>query len=82
MDVEHLALADALRRLPEEQRRAIVLFYLCDMSLEQVAQETQAPAGTVKARLHRARAALAKDLAPMRRDIRTDLQLEKGTARG
>ena len=74
VEVEHLALADALRRLPEHQRRAIVLFYLCDLSLEQVAHETQAPTGTVKARLSRARAALAKDLAPMR--------IEEGSARG
>ncbi|NED99762.1 RNA polymerase sigma factor [Phytoactinopolyspora halotolerans] len=58
-DVEHAALTAALRRIPEEQRRAIVLHHLCDMSVEEVAAETGAPAGTVKARLSRGRAALA-----------------------
>ncbi len=61
-DIEHVALAAALRELPEPQRRAVVLFYLCDLSVEQVAQETGAPMGTVKARLSRGRAALARSL--------------------
>lgn len=56
-------LTAALRRLPVAQRHAIVLFYLCDRSVEQVAAETSAPVGTVKARLSRGRAALAKSLS-------------------
>ena len=62
-DVEHLALAQALRRLPETHRRAIVLHYLCDLSVEQVAAETGSPVGTVKAHLSRGRAALAAHLS-------------------
>lgn len=54
------ALVAALRRIPEAQRRAIVLHHLCDLSVEQVAHETGAPVGTVKARLSRGRAALAQ----------------------
>jgi RNA polymerase sigma-70 factor (ECF subfamily) len=42
---------------------AIVLHHLCDLSVEQVASETGAPVGTVKARLSRGRAALARHLA-------------------
>ncbi|WP_282798110.1 SigE family RNA polymerase sigma factor [Streptomyces sp. CC224B] len=61
---EHLALVQALRQLPEAQRLAIVLHHLCDLSVEQVATETGAPTGTVKARLARGRAALAALLAP------------------
>ena len=61
--VDNPALVSALRLLPEEQRRAIVLFHLCDLSVEQVAVETGAPTGTVKARLSRGRAALAKHLS-------------------
>ncbi|GAA0318286.1 SigE family RNA polymerase sigma factor [Streptomyces polychromogenes] len=57
---EHVALVAALRRLPEPQRLAIVLHHLCDLSVEQVASETGAPVGTVKARLSRGRAALAE----------------------
>ena len=56
---DHVALVAALRRLPEAQRRALVLHHLCDLSVEQVAAETGSPTGTVKARLSRGRAALA-----------------------
>ncbi|GAA3798791.1 SigE family RNA polymerase sigma factor [Streptomyces coacervatus] len=60
---EHTALVAALRQLPEAQRMAIVLHHLCDLSVQQVASETGAPVGTVKARLTRGRAALALHLA-------------------
>lgn len=58
-EVDNADLIAALKRLPAEQRRAVVLFYLCDMSVAQVSDETGAPVGTVKARLSRARTALA-----------------------
>ncbi len=61
-------IVDALRRIPEAQRRAIVLHYLCDLSVQEVAAETQAPVGTVKARLARGRAALAPHLADLQRE--------------
>lgn len=60
--IENPALVAALKLLPEDQRRAIVLHHLCDLSVEQVAQEVGAPTGTVKARLSRGRAALARHL--------------------
>ncbi|MEW2442049.1 SigE family RNA polymerase sigma factor [Micromonospora marina] len=50
----------ALRRLPEEQRVALALYYLLGMPVAEVARETDAPVGTVKARLSRGRAALAE----------------------
>lgn len=56
---DRVALIDALRKLPAEQRRAVVLYHLCDRSVSEIAAETGAPAGTVKARLARGRAALA-----------------------
>ncbi|EPD67534.1 sigma-E family RNA polymerase sigma-70 factor [Streptomyces sp. HGB0020] len=59
---EYTALVAALRDLPEAQRMAIVLHHLCDLSVEQVASETGAPVGTVKARLSRGRTELAKRL--------------------
>ena len=62
-DPDRAALVTALRRIPPPQRMAIVLHHLCDLSVEQVASETGAPVGTVKARLARGRAALAKHLA-------------------
>ncbi|MEV7018705.1 SigE family RNA polymerase sigma factor [Streptomyces sp. DH-12] len=62
-DPDRAALVAALRQLPESQRMAVVLHHLCDLSVEQVASETGAPVGTVKARLSRGRAALARHLA-------------------
>jgi RNA polymerase sigma-70 factor, ECF subfamily len=59
---DRVALIDALRRLPAEQRRALVLYHLCDLTVAQVAAETGVPTGTVKARLARGRAALAPHL--------------------
>lgn len=56
---DRVALIEALRKLPAEQRRAVVLYHLCDRSVAEIAVETGAPVGTVKARLARGRAALA-----------------------
>ncbi len=53
-----LVLVDALRRLPPDQRRALVLHYLVDLPVEQVARETDASVDAVKSRLARGRAAL------------------------
>jgi len=60
---EPVAFRVALAGLPADQRRALVLFYLCDRTVAQIAAETGAPSGTVKARLARGRAALASCLA-------------------
>lgn len=58
-DPDTIALIAALARLPVEQRTAIVLHHLCDLSVADVARETDVPVGTVKARLARGRRALA-----------------------
>jgi RNA polymerase sigma-70 factor (ECF subfamily) len=60
---DHAALIAALRKIPEQQRQAIVLHYLCDLPVADVAEETGVPEGTVKARLARGRAALARHLS-------------------
>lgn len=56
---DRLAIINALRKLPTEQRRALVLFHLQGLSVEEISAETEAPTGTVKARLARGRKALA-----------------------
>ena len=56
-------LVAALRQLPEEQRMAIALHYLVGLPVADVATQTGAPVGTVKARLFRGRRALAELLA-------------------
>ena len=61
-DPGRVAFAAALRKVPAEQRRALVLYHLCDLTVDQIAAETGVPAGTVKARLARGRAALRPHL--------------------
>lgn len=53
----------AMRRLPEEQRVALALYYLLGLPVADVARETGVPVGTVKARLSRGRGALVGLLA-------------------
>lgn len=56
---DHALLVRALRDLNQPQRDAVVLHHLVGLSVEEVARRTGSPVGTVKARLHRGRAALA-----------------------
>ncbi len=60
---DRVALDTALARLPANQRRAIILFYLADMSVADIAAQEGSPEGTVRSLLHRGRAALAIHLA-------------------
>ena len=63
---DHVALVAALRRIPAEQRRAIVLHHLVGLPVDEVARETRSRPGTVKARLARGRRALAPHLSEAR----------------
>jgi RNA polymerase sigma-70 factor (ECF subfamily) len=56
---DRVALIAALRRLPEAQRRVIVLHYLYGQPVAEIAADTGMPEGTVKVYLSRARTALA-----------------------
>ena len=60
---DRVELVRALARLPESQRQAIILHYLGDLSVAEIADQTGAAIGTVKARLHRGRTALANYLS-------------------
>jgi RNA polymerase sigma-70 factor (ECF subfamily) len=60
---DRLAIMNALRRIPVEQRQAIVLHHFLDRSVEEISRETGVPAGTVKSRLVRGRKALAPHLS-------------------
>ena len=61
---ERDAVVAALRQINPQQRQVIVLHYLCDLPLDQIASETGVPVSTVKTRLFRGRQALAPLLAP------------------
>ena len=56
---DRVAVIQALRRLPAAQRRVVVLRYLCDMPVAEIATSAEMPEGTVKVYLARARAKLA-----------------------
>jgi RNA polymerase sigma-70 factor, ECF subfamily len=62
-DPNHVALVAALRQLPERQRLAVVLHYLADLPIADVAVEMAVPKGTVLTWLHRGRARLATCLS-------------------
>jgi RNA polymerase sigma-70 factor, ECF subfamily len=62
VSVEALALVHALRTLPFHHRQAIVLHYLVDLPVEEVADTLGTSAGTVKSWLARGRRALAAQL--------------------
>ena len=57
-----VSLSAAIRKLPPRQREAIVLHHLAGLSIDEIAAQVHSPPGTVKARLSRARAALAEQL--------------------
>jgi RNA polymerase sigma-70 factor (ECF subfamily) len=57
-------LLDAINALPEDYRDVITLHHLEDRRVDEIAEELQIPAGTVKSRLSRARRALHRRLAP------------------
>lgn len=58
-----VAVVTALRTLSPAVREAVALYYIADRSIDQIAAETDTPAGTIKARLHRGRAQLAAALS-------------------
>jgi RNA polymerase sigma-70 factor (ECF subfamily) len=61
---DRVAVVDALRRIPRVQRETVVLHYLLDLPIAEIAAMTGTPVGTIKVRLARARTALA----PLLRD--------------
>jgi RNA polymerase sigma-70 factor (ECF subfamily) len=59
-DLQRLEIGQLVERLPEVERQVIMLFYMQDRSVDEVATMLDLPEGTVKSHLHRARRTLAK----------------------
>jgi len=55
-----------VRALPHRQRDCVVLHYFADLTDAEIADALGISAGSVKTHLHRARAALAHVLEPLR----------------
>jgi endonuclease/exonuclease/phosphatase family metal-dependent hydrolase len=61
LSADLLDLYNALRGLPVGQRQAVVLHHLVGLPVEEIASQLNVPVGTVKSRLSRGRAALARN---------------------
>ena len=61
---DRLAIDAALAELPEEFRAAVVLRDLCDLDYAEIADALGIPPGTVRSRIARGRAQLARRLGP------------------
>jgi RNA polymerase sigma-70 factor (ECF subfamily) len=55
---------EALAALPLDLREPVVMIDMFGMSYEEVARALKVPEGTIKSRMHRARATLARSLTP------------------
>lgn len=53
---------DAVYKLPEKLRMCVLLFYMEELSISQIAKVLKIPQGTVKSRLYQARKQLEKEL--------------------
>jgi RNA polymerase sigma-70 factor (ECF subfamily) len=60
---DRVALVAALAELPEGQRRVMILFYLADLPVAEIALQERVPEGTVKSWLSRGRSALSAQLS-------------------
>jgi RNA polymerase sigma-70 factor (sigma-E family) len=63
---EYLDLHRAIQTLGDQQRIVVVLHYLADLPVDEIASIVDIPVGTVKSRLARARTALAAALGSTR----------------
>lgn len=66
VDAPDATTMDAVLRLAPPLREAVLLHYYADLPVDEVARVLRRPVGTVKRRLHDARAALAKTLEETR----------------
>lgn len=57
-----MAVRQEVQKLPEKLRVVVYLYYTAQLSLEEIAFNLHIPEGTVKSRLHKARALLRKRL--------------------
>ena len=67
--LEATALSVALMRLPIPQRQVLVLYYLADLPVDDIARDCGIPSGTVRARLASARHRLQRELTSFDEEV-------------
>ncbi len=63
LDADFAALDAGIAKLPAFEREAVTLFYLRELTIEEIAGLLGSPAGTIKSRLFRARQLLRRELS-------------------
>jgi RNA polymerase sigma-70 factor (ECF subfamily) len=76
MDDSARQVQQAISSLPLSHRGVVVLYYVDDLSLQEISEILDIPVGTVKSRLHYGRQALKKSLGLMAGEILPELQYE------
>ncbi len=76
MDDSWRQVQQAVLALPLSHRGVVVLYYVNDLSLQEISDILDIPVGTVKSRLHYGRQALKQRLGMMAGEIIPDLQYE------
>jgi RNA polymerase sigma-70 factor, ECF subfamily len=69
VSADRLDLHRALGRLAPRHREVLVLHYVAELSVDEVARQLRLPPGTVKSRLSRARNALAEQVGDQREGV-------------
>lgn len=67
-DLEAAEVQRAVDELPEEFRTAAAMYFIQDLSYQEIADMLRIPIGTVRSRLHRGRALLQKQLLVLAQD--------------
>jgi RNA polymerase sigma-70 factor (ECF subfamily) len=65
----HKMVRDVIKELPMSHQAVVILYYLENLSLEEVAEVVELPVGTVKSRLYHARKRLRDALAQRQRPV-------------
>jgi RNA polymerase sigma-70 factor (ECF subfamily) len=76
MDDSWRQVQQAVSSLPLSHRGVVVLYYVNDLSLQEISEILDIPVGTVKSRLHYGRQALKQNLGLMADEILPELQYE------
>ena len=76
MDDSWQQVQQAVSSLPLSHRGVVVLYYVNDLSLQEISEILDIPVGTVKSRLHYGRQAMKQSLGLLAGDILPELQYE------